>query len=122
MHRWLLVPFPALAAIMGWAYILGSPVRTQTPSFVAARSIVPLQDWGLLFLVGAAVLTLGLVLSDVLLSWALIVGGGIYTWWAVLFAASALTDEKASLTGWAVHGTVAWWHFVAAWWIRRTVA
>lgn len=120
MHRWLLVPFPALAGVMGLAYLFGDPGRTSTQSFVAARDIATLHQWGYLFLLGAAVTSILLVLDRrTALSWALWFGGAIFTFWATLFAISAATDPRASLTGWAVHGTIASQHFIAAWWIRK---
>lgn len=120
MHRWLLAPFPALAGWMGAAYIFGDPVRTSSPSFDAAQAIAPMHVWGLVFLTGAAVMTLALVLNNKdLLARALFVGGFIFTWWACLFGYTAATDPKASLTGPAIHGTLGLLQFVGSWWIGR---
>lgn len=120
MQRFLLAPFPALAAWIGLAYTLGDPRRTASPSFAAAQSIAPMHVWGAMFLLGSVVLTFALLLDDKkLLSKALFAGGFIFTWWAALFGYSAATDPNASLTGPAIHGTLGLLQFIGAWWIGR---
>lgn len=120
MHRWLLAPFPALAAWIGLAYLLGDPRRTASPSFAVAQHIAPMHVWGLMFLLGGVVLTLAILIDDKqLLSRALFAGGFIFTWWACLFGYAAATDPKASLTGPAIHGTLGFLQFIGSWWIGR---
>lgn len=120
MHRWLLAPFPILAGWMGCAYVFGDPIRTSSPSFAAAKTLWSMQTWGLIFLAGAAVMALCLILDDKQwLSRSLFVGGFIFTWWAALFGYTAYTDPKASLTGPAIHGTLGLLQLIASWWISR---
>ena len=113
MFRPLLVPFIALAAWIGCAYVFGDPTRTSTPSFGAAQDLAPMQLWGAMFLAGAAVLTLSMFLNERLMHAALFVGGVIYAWWGALFALSAAHDPEASLVSPALYGFLAAIHFLA---------
>lgn len=116
MRRLLLIPYPVLAAVTGLAYMFGARARTPSHSFDVARSIAPLQTWGLLFAAGAVVLSVALIVDNRRLTAnALFIGGAIYTWWASLFAIATVTEPTASLVGWAVWGFVAFAHYVAAW-------
>jgi hypothetical protein len=114
MPRPLLLPYPALALVMGLAYLLGDPERTATPSFAPAKAVAPMHVWGVLFLTGFVVLMIGLTNAR-LMAIALWIGGTMYVWWGACFALAALTDPRASATGWAVHGVVAAAHYTAAW-------
>jgi hypothetical protein len=107
MPRPLLLPYPALALVMGLAYLLGDPERTNTPSFAPAKAVAPMHVWGLLFLAGFVVLMIGLTNAR-LMAIALWIGGTMYVWWGACFA-------LAALTGWAIHGVVAAAHYTAAW-------
>lgn len=120
MRRFLLAPFPALAAWIGLAYVFGDPRRTTSPSFAAAQHLAPMHAWGLMFLAGAVVLAFALLLDNKrMLSRALFIGGFIFTWWACLFGYAAATDPKASLTGPAIHGTLGLLQFIGSWWIGK---
>jgi len=121
MSRWFYTPFIVLAATLGLAYVFGDPSRTAAQSFHAAQSLAPMWAWGTLFFAGAvAILAAVLSNRDKLIAASLFIGGVMYSWWAVLFAVSALTDETASLAGWAVHGFVSATHYVTAWrvWVQ----
>ncbi|MDN4173909.1 hypothetical protein QWY28_13190 [Nocardioides sp. SOB77] len=114
--RPLLSLCPGLASVMGLAYLTGDPARTASQSFAAARQVAPMTTWGLLFLTGALVLAAALLAGHRhALAWALFIGGGIYSWWAICFAASALHDPTASATAWAIHGFISASHYLAAW-------
>lgn len=120
MHapRIVLTPFPALAAVMGMAYLIGDPSRTSSQSFVAAKSVAAMPTWGLVFLAGAISLSCALLLSKghrQTLAVGLFIGGVIYSWWAACFAMSALHDPAASATAWAIHGFISASHYLAAW-------
>ena len=114
MFRPLLVPFVVLAGWIGLGYVLGDPVRTSTPSFESARELAPIPVWGAMFLIGAATLVVSMFLSDFLMRCALFVGGVIYSWWAALFAITALQDDKASLNAPAIYAFLAFCHYIAA--------
>ena len=118
MRRSQLAIFPALAGWIGAAYI-ADPSRTATPSFDVARSILPMPMWGAVFLIGALVMTCALgTHSRTVMAWALTVGGGIYTWWALLFGIGAITDPHASLNGWALYGFIAAVHYQTAHYLK----
>lgn len=116
MHRrvWYL-PFPLLAGVVGAAYAFGDPARYVSATFTPARELAPIQLWGLVFLLGAAALVATLALNQP--AWvvaALIVGGGMYTFWALTYAFAALTEPTASLAGWAKELCLALAHYYAA--------
>lgn len=120
--RSVLYTGPVLAGIMGAAYLFGGNVRTDTPSFQAARAVAPMHDWGVVFLLGCVVLTVGLIVRNQrVLAGAYFIGGAMYTWWSALFAVQALTDKHASLVAWALYGIVAMTHFVVSYrcWVNR---
>ena len=111
-----LLPFPVLAAVMGAGYLLGHPERTRTPSFDFARQIAPMTWWGVLFLIGAVVLTGALLARSARVAWvALFIGGCIYLWWGACLAASIVVAPHASLNAWAPYTFAAAAHFYAAW-------
>lgn len=115
MFRPLLIPFALLAGWIGCAYMFGDPGRTATPSFAAARDLAPIQTWGVMFVIGAAVLVVAMfVTDDGVPQWALVIGGGIYLWWAVLFFFTITQDERASLNAPALYGFIAAIHFIGA--------
>ena len=110
-----LAPLPALAAVMGTAYLIGDPPRTSGASFSAAKAVMPMPWWGVLFLTGAVALTVTLAARwRTPLAVALFIGGGIYTWWAACHALAAATYPGASAAAWAIHATIAYAHFYAA--------
>lgn len=133
MPRLLLIPIPLLAAVIGWAYTWGDPLRTLSPSFDVGRWLAhelfpwvdPMHVWGVMFLAGAA--ALGGALATYRADWfvnALFVGGFMYTWWASMFLISLVSETvngqppRASLTGWAIHGFIAYVHYVACYRVR----
>lgn len=122
LRRPFLAPFPTLAAIMALSYLLGDESRTSSPSFDPAKAIAPMHVWGVVFLVGVAVLAAALIAGNPrTVATGLFAGGAIYTWWSACFALAALVDPQASLTGWAVYATIAYAHYYAAWriWTRQ---
>lgn len=113
MSRLMLLPFVALPAWIGTAYLLGAPARTSSDAFTSAKSLAPIELWGVMFLLGA--LTLGVAAATrrrSLIALGLFVGGAIYCWWGTLFAVSALNESSASLNGGAVYLFIAAVHFV----------
>jgi hypothetical protein len=133
MSRLLLVPFPLLAGVIGWAYLAGDPARTVSPSFGVAQWLAhaafpqfdPMHVWGLVFLAGAVALGVTLATNRAAaFAWALFVGGVIFTWWAALFGLTLIVETvngdppRASLAGWAIHGFIAYVHYVACYRVR----
>lgn len=116
MRREFLIPFALLAAVTGLGYAFGGEARTSSPSFGFARSIAPMTWWGVLFLLGAAVLTFALTVNWPWLIWrALFVGGCIYLWWGICLAIGIAVAPHASLNAWAVYVFIGFTHFYAAW-------
>lgn len=111
-RRWIDQPGSLLALLnvgLGVVLLLGDPLRTSAPSFSAAKEIMPIPAWGLLFLTGAAVCAVasrhgsrGAVLVAV--------GGGIHAFWAAALLQAALRDSRVAFTGVVVYGWVAALH------------
>lgn len=116
MPRLMLLPYPLLAVAMGLGYLLGDERRTAGQSFRAAKSVAPMDTWGVMFLLGALALTLALLTAHRhALGAALFVGGAIYSWWSLCFLLSALNDPGASVAAPAVHGFISAMHYLAGW-------
>lgn len=111
----VLMTGPALAGVMGLAYSLGDPSRTQSSSFDAAKDVAPMHVWGIFFLVGCFVMGMAIAVDNYrLLAIAMWVGGAMYVWWASCFGLQAMTDPDASLVAWALYAIIAMIHFVVA--------
>lgn len=120
-RRSFLVPFPALAAVMGFGYLLGGDARTDVHTFFLIRSLLPIQVWGLVFLLGATVLTAALIAGRRgALTIALFFGAATYTWWAAALLITSLVDPLASVNAWAAYLFAAFAHYYATWrvWTR----
>lgn len=93
--------YPLVYAVLGVVFIVQAPSRTSSPAFDAAKVIMPIRVWGLVFL-GVAILELvALLLTHTRRHyiWALVVGAGLATFWLVLAIASATQSTLASFSG-----------------------
>lgn len=94
--------FPALTLYLGLGYLFGAPTRYQSSAFDAARGLMPMRWWGVVFVATAALkvtcLLYGHLRTFVV---AMCFGAGLYTCWAFLFAASLVEPT----TSW---GAPAW--------------
>lgn len=119
MPRWFLIPFATLAGWFGLAYVVGDPRRTMNPAFAVAKTMLTVPHWGIMFIIGFVFITTAMLLgrSD-LMAVALFLGGVMFTWWSLVFAAAALQDPRASATAPAIHGFIATMHFFAAWLVK----
>lgn len=114
MTRWMLLPFWVLALAMGLGYLLGGPERTAAPAFGAAKAIMPIQAWGVMFLLGALAIGVNSLINRRRgVARALLLGGAIYLWWGVLFGIAAVNDPRASLNGFWVYAFIAFCHWLA---------
>lgn len=110
------LPTVVLAGWIGTAYLVGDPERTATPSFRAAQTLAPMQWWGLIFLAGAAAMTVtALTRLERALAVAFFIGGAIYSWWGSLFAVSIASDPRASLVAPVLYLFIGFVHFAGAW-------
>lgn len=91
--------FPLLTAYLGCTYLFGSEERLRAPSWTAARSIMPMQMWGALFVV-VALVKVGCIIHGTERGFVLAMcfGVGLYSWWAFLFAWSIAADPHTPLS------------------------
>lgn len=122
MPRILLVPFATLSLWIGLAYALGTPERTQGPTYGPAKAIVPswvpgypMVAWGAVFLLGFAVLAWGIVAPPAVTGATLFIGGGIYIWWATLLLIAFFSDAHASGSAPGLYAFVGFAHYMACW-------
>lgn len=119
---WALLVAPALALNSGLGYALGNSSRTATPTFDAAKAVMPIQAWGVVFLC-SGVLCLGAFLAQSVdgMAIALWLQGTLHLWWGANFAVQALTHTEASLVAWGPWTMLAVFHWVVAHriWIER---
>jgi hypothetical protein len=123
-HGWIDQPGSLLGVLnlgLGVVLILGAPSRTASPSLAAARAIMPIHAWGLLFMLGGAVCFAahGLKRRGAV---AVGVGAGIHAFWASTLATAALADKRAALSGIVVYGWVALLHITTAIRLARRVS
>lgn len=121
--HWLDEPGALLAVLnlgLGLALLLGDPLRTSSPSFATAKTIMTIDQWGLLFLLGALVCAVayrcgrwGAVLVGV--------GGGIHAFWAMGLLQSARWDNRAAIMGIVVYGWIALLHLLTGARLARRV-
>jgi hypothetical protein len=87
---------------LGWVLVLGAESRTSAASFVVVREIMPVQVWGVLFLIGGLVCAVAHRLSR-FGAVAVASGAGIYAFWATSLWLAVLRDDSAALTGAVVY-------------------
>lgn len=103
----------ALNALLGLVLLLGSPARTSSPSFMAARDLMDIRLFGLLALT-IAVLMAATARAGRWRSTPLLLGAGFHAFWAILFALSALDTPNAALTGPIVYAFLSVVHLLLA--------
>lgn len=92
--------FPALTLYLGLCYLLQDEARLQSGAFAQAKSIMPMQWWGLVF-IAAGLAKVAFILQGSLRSFIVMMclGAALYLWWGFLFLASAMTVSTGSFTG-----------------------
>lgn len=101
--------FPALTMWLGLGYLFAPAQRLQSPAFVAARDVMPLKVWGLVFVAVASVKVATLLVGNLRgYMAAMCLGIALYTTWAFLFAVATFADPRTS------PGAAAWPLFVVA--------
>lgn len=88
---------------LGTVLILGAPSRTSSPSLAAARDILTIHHWGLLFLLGGVICLYAHRLGR-RGALAVAVGAGVHGFWAATLVQAAVQDERAALTGIVIYG------------------
>lgn len=92
----MLPTYLAIDLIYGLALLLSSPSRYVSPAYDAARDVLPLRVWGVVFLILAAVMAVAIILKRRrVMMLALCLGVGIWACWGTLFLA-ALFDGTVS--------------------------
>lgn len=94
---------------LGAVLILGAPSRTSSPSLAAARDIITIHHWGLLFLLGGVICLYAHHLGR-RGAFAVGIGAGIHFFWAAALYQAATWDERAGLTGIIIYGWAALIH------------
>lgn len=113
-RRWL-VPFPLLAIVVGLGYAFGGPARNSYTLFNPAEVIMPVAWWGWVFIGGAVVMAGALWLGrPLLMTSALVVGGGVFIFWGITFLIAALSEPAAPLSPWAKDISIGLAHYYAA--------
>lgn len=105
---------------LGFVLLVGAPERTSSASFAVPKEWLPIQAWGLVFLVGALVCAFahGLGRRGAI---AVALGAGIHAFWATALWQSADADPKAALTGGVVYSWLALCHVVTGYRMSREV-
>jgi hypothetical protein len=111
----MLPAYPILAGAQGLAYTLGDPARTNTPSFEAAKHLLPMRMWGVVFLGLALVMVVGYAMrSRDVTVFVLFSAAMAYSMWSGAFWVALLTVDDASLMAPAWPLFAAWCCFVSA--------
>jgi hypothetical protein len=110
----MLPTYAAAFAFNGVALLWQNPVRTSGDAFDAAREVLPMHGWGLLFLAIAALEALAIVTHHRRLEVvALSIGVGLASFWATLLLLSALTGVVVSFTSFTWVCVVAIAHYAS---------
>lgn len=96
---------------IGTVLIIGSPLRTSSPSLAAARDLMPIHAWGVTFLLGGIICLAAHRLGR-RGALAVAVGAGIHAVWAATLIQAATWDQRAALTGIVVYSWIAFLHAV----------
>lgn len=120
MHRLAKRPLVALVLgitdlTLGAVLILEPDGRVASPSFNAARDVMPMPAWGLILLILACAIIVR-ALADLHPGYALSLAGAWHTFFVVSLVASAAQDSSAALTGIVAYtGYAVTMHLLAAW-------
>lgn len=92
--------YPAAYTVLGVIFLIQDPERTSAPSFAAAKMVLPMKGWALVFIALALVEVAALLWHHRrLYVYALTVGAGIAAFWMALAVASAAFSTLASFSG-----------------------
>lgn len=83
---------------LGWVLIVGDPTRTSAPSFQVARELLPIQVWGLLFLLGGIICAVADRVGR-MGAIGVAIGAGVHAFWASALWQAVASDNGAALTG-----------------------
>lgn len=112
--RWIDQPGSLLGILnagIGVSLLVGGPLRTSSPSLAAARALMPMHAWGVVFLLGGIV-CLAAHGHGRRGAYAVAVGAGIHAVWAATLIQAAAWDRRAALTGIVVYSWLALLHAV----------
>lgn len=92
--------YPALFILVGLINIFQSAERTSGPAYAAAKALMPIQWWGMLFLaIGAAEALCWLNEQRRPFMDLLVLGSGLCAFWGMLFFIAAADDGHVSWSG-----------------------
>lgn len=94
----------ALNIGLGLVLLLAPAARTNSPSFAAAREIMPIPLHGVL--IGTVGALLAVLARRAAARPVLLVAAGYYAFWTLLFLLSALASPTAALTALPVYGYI----------------
>lgn len=126
MHR----PAGLLAFLnvgLGAVLVFGGPLRTSSASFETAKSYLPIQTWGVLFLVAGAICFIAALqrpcsperrageirrctIAAVLVG----LSSGLHAWWTLSLVQSVQHDDRAALTAVVMCAWAVLCHWIAA--------
>lgn len=114
--RFMLPVYPLAALYIAGVFIFADAARTSSPSFQAAKDVMPIQHWGFIFATLGVCLALALVVGNRnVMAVALLFGTVLYFWWAGQLFRSTLLSPDASATGWVYTAGWAWAHLASTW-------
>lgn len=96
--RIMLPTYVVFSALLGLNYVFAPEHRLKNPALTAARTVMPVEAWGLVFLILAAVMAVGMLSHNrtgVII--VLCYGAAMYFGWAIFYAASVMLDPRTSL-------------------------
>lgn len=98
-------PLALMDVAIGLMHLLQRPSRASSPSFAVARTVAPLWLWGVLFLILGACLLVAIFggraprLRRSCVTVVRVLGPALYVMWALMYAMSALHDDRATFIG-----------------------
>lgn len=94
------VPLALMDIAIGLIYLIGPSPRTSAASFYAAKVLLPIRVWGVIFvLVGALVWLTTRRPHRCMTTAVRVLGPTLYVMWALTFLLSALTLHTAAMSG-----------------------
>lgn len=94
---------------LGTVLIVGAPLRTSSPSLAAARDLMPIRAWGLLFCFAGIICFFAHHFGR-RGAFAVATGAGIHAVWATTLFQAATWDQRAALSGIVVYGWLSLLH------------
>lgn len=113
------MPLAGMDIAIGLLHLLQRPSRSSSPSFAVARGVAPLWVWGTLYLILGLALLIAIlgsrtpVLRLHCTTLVRILGPALFVMWALMYAMSAVNDDRASYLGVAPYLYLAYRHHFA---------